>query len=255
MSLFRKRRPAGESGDQAETSEWLMAATGNIPAVPAEPEQAPEPEPQDDDRPDRPNGPWDVSEVPDPGDYLDLGAIRLRPRPGMDLRLEIDEASGQVTTAMVQLGGSAVQLQAFAAPRSMGIWDEIRAEIAEGVTRQGGTADDVPGTFGRELLARVPVHTADGRTAHQPARFTGTDGPRWFLRAVFHGAAAYKAEAAVELEALVREVVVVRGSEAMAPRELLPLRLPRETGAPEPEQEERPSLDPFHRGPEITEIR
>jgi hypothetical protein len=43
----------------------------------------------------------------------------------------------------------------------------------------------------------------------------------------------------------------------MAPRELLPLRLPDVGAAPEPEPEPqgRPPLEPFTRGPEITEIR
>ena len=54
---------------------------------------------------------------------------------------------------------------------------------------------------------------------------------------------------------MVRDVVVVRGTEAMAPRELLPLRLPDATPAPEPEPEGRAPLEPFARGPEITEIR
>jgi hypothetical protein len=105
----------------------------------------------------------------------------------------------------------------------------------------------------------VPSRTPDGRTAHQPARFAGVDGPRWFLRAVFHGEAAYQAEQALELESLVREVVVVRGTEAMAPRELLTLRLPE--GAVDGDQEhqdaeeERDPLRPFERGPEITEVR
>jgi hypothetical protein len=171
-------------------------------------------------------GPWDVSEVESSDAYVDLGGLWLPGRDGMELRLEVEEESGRVIAATVQLGTSAVQLQAFAAPRREGIWDEIRKEIASSVTRQGGTADEMPGPFGQELLARVPSRTSDGRTTHQPARFAGIDGPRWFLRAVFHGEAAYEAESALELETLVREVVVVRGSEAMAPRELLTLRLP-----------------------------
>mgnify|MGYP002682767276 CR=1 FL=1 len=61
------------------------------------------------------------------------------------------------------------------------------------------TADDVPGTFGRELLARVPVRTPDGRTPQQAVRFTGADGPPWFLRAVFHRAAAFPADDAAAL--------------------------------------------------------
>jgi hypothetical protein len=179
----------------------------------------------------------------------------------MELRLEVEEESGRVIAATVQLGGSAVQLQAFAAPRREGIWDEIRKEIASSVTRQGGTADEVPGTFGRELLARVPARTPDGRTTHQPARFAGIDGPRWFLRAVFHGEAAYEAEKALDLESLVREVVVVRGTEAMAPRELLTLRLPEGAvdGSGEPDQDQEQDgpapLGPPQRGPEITEVR
>jgi hypothetical protein len=211
----------------------------------------------------RAGGPLDVNEIENPDDldgYVDLGGIRLPGRDGMELRLEVEEASGRVTAATVQLGRSAVQLQAFAAPRSEGIWPEIRAEIASSVTRQGGTADEVPGPFGTELLARIPSRTPDGRTAHQPARFAGIDGPRWFLRAVFHGEAAYEPQAAAQLESFVREVVVVRGQDAMAPRELLALRLPEspqaaEEGEGEDEGEEREPLSPFRRGPEITEVR
>jgi hypothetical protein len=220
----------------------------------------------------RTGGPWDVTELDDPYDtdgYVDLGALRLPGRDGMELRLEVEEASGRVTAATVQLGQSAVQLQAFAAPRPPrqvegqppkkheGIWPQIRAEIAGSVTRQGGTADEVPGPFGTELLARIPSRTSDGRTSHQPARFAGIDGPRWFLRAVFHGEAAYEPRAAHELEQFVRDVVVVRGQDAMAPRELLSLRLP---DAPAQEEEEpqgagREPIAPFRRGPEITEVR
>jgi hypothetical protein len=209
----------------------------------------------------RAGGPLDVNEIENPDDldgYVDLGGIRLPGRDGMELRLEVEEASGRVTAATVQLGRSAVQLQAFAAPRSEGIWPEIRAEIASSVTRQGGTADEVPGPFGTELLARIPSRTPDGRTAHQPARFAGIDGPRWFLRAVFHGEAAYEPAQAGVLEDFVRQVVVVRGADAMAPRELLVLQLPdagQEAGAEEPAGEGRESLQPFRRGPEITEVR
>lgn len=207
----------------------------------------------------RPDGPWDVAERPEVGDHLDLGALRLRGRDGMELRLDLDEASGQITAATVQLGASMVQLQAFAAPRSEGIWDEIRAEIAAGVTQQGGSVDEVPGVFGRELLVKIPVRAADGRTGTQPARFLGIDGPRWFLRAVVHGAAVHDAEAAAQVEALVRDIVVVRGEEAMAPRELLSLQLPGELLPQmldgEQEGPARGALDPFERGPEITEVR
>lgn len=206
----------------------------------------------------RPDGPWDVAERGDLSDYLDLGALRLRGRGGMELRLDLDEATGQITAATVQLGTSMVQLQAFAAPRSEGIWDEIREEIATGVTQQGGTVEERAGVFGPELMVRIPVRAADGRTGTQPARFVGIDGPRWFLRAVIHGAAVNEIEAATEVETLVRDIVVVRGEEAMAPRELLSLALPGEVLDQAPDDGSgttADSLNPFERGPEITEIR
>ena len=215
---------------------------------------------------DRSAGPWDVAERSGEDGYIDLGALRLPAVEGIEIRLDVEEQTGSVTAATVLMAGSVVQLQAFAAPRSEGIWADIRSEIASTITAQGGSADEVPGVFGYELLAQIPARSADGRTVNQAARFTGVDGPRWFLRAVFHGAAAYDAAAAEPLEELVRGVVVVRGGEAMAPRELLPLRLPQ--AAPEPgdaadeqagdadaEPEARYPIDPFERGPEITEVR
>ncbi len=214
----------------------------------------------------RAEGPWDVSQAPDVEGMVDLGGLRLPAREGMELRLEVEEESGRVIAATIQLGESAVQLQAFAAPRTEGIWDDIRREIAASVTRQGGTADEVPGPFGQELLARVPARASDGSTTHQPARFAGIDGPRWFLRAVFHGAAVYQEDAAADLEALVRGVVVARGGEAMAPRELLILSLPpgAEPGQDQPghdqddqddQDDQKAPLRPPQRGPEITEVR
>ncbi len=217
----------------------------------------------------RAGGPFDDSEVGDTSAMLDLGALLVAPVDDMELRLELNEEDGQqVVGVTVLIGESAVQVQAFAAPRREGIWDEVRAEIAAGITQQGGTADQVEGSFGRELLARVPGQGPDGRPGFQPARFVGVDGPRWFLRAVFTGAAV-DPEHAGPIEALVRSLVVVRGGDAMAPRELLPLKLPElpegvevGDGAPAgadadgtPAAPSSGDLNPFERGPEITEIR
>ena len=204
--------------------------------------------------PVRDAGPWDVGEVPDRGDRLDVGALWLPRREGMELRMELDKSSRVVTAAALSLHGSALQLQVFAAPRSAGIWDEIRGEIAESVTRQGGTVDDLPGPFGRELLARLPVRTTEGRTGHRPARFIGFDGPRWFLRGVVSGRAAVDPEKARELEAVFADVVVVRGDRPRAPRDLLPLTLPGQASPEGAGPADAQSFDPLRRGPEITEV-
>lgn len=248
MSVFRRRRREDDAAERGEVDAPQQAEPTARAGQPDDPAAGAALTP-------RPDGPWDSAEREADDAAIDLGGLRLPGRDGMELRLEVDEASGAVNGVAVVLGGSAVLLHAYAAPRSEGIWSEIRAEIAAGVTRQGGTATEVEGPFGPELLVRLPVRTADGRTGHQVQRFAGVDGPRWFLRAVFQGPAAQDRAAADELESVVRDVVVVRGAEAMAPRELLPLRLPDAAPAPGPEPEGRPPLDPFERGPEITEIR
>lgn len=251
-------------------------------------------EPSDaDDAGDEPfsraRGPFDSSEdaPSDAASRLDLGSIQLVPIDGMQLRLELDEAQETVLGAHALIADSGVQLQAFAAPRTMGLWEEIREEIAQSIVTQGGTADVVRGPLGRELVARMPSSGADGRTVFQPVRFLGVDGPRWFLRAVISGRAALDEAAAEPLVELVRSVVIVRGGEAKPPREILGLRLPsditvgdstagdgspgdsaaHESGAgdstpPDGEQSsDQPratrldELKPFERGPEITEVR
>ena len=215
-----------------------------------------EPTPAVPDKPARDHGPWDVSEVDGIGKRVDLGSIWLPGREGMELRMELDRNTKVVTAAAVALGESRLQVQAFAAPRSEGVWDEIRTELAQSVQKQGGTVDDVPGPFGRELLARLQVRTKEGRTGHRAVRFLGVDGPRWFLRAVIGGKAAVDTKAAEEVEGILGDIVVVRGSDPRAPRDLLPLNVPGRPTVPAVQGiAPQPQFDPLRRGPEITEIR
>ncbi len=208
-------------------------------------------------------GPLDRSEVDDDSDYLNLGAIWLRGQQGMELRLEVNEQEQQITGVTAVLGESAVQLQAFAAPRTEGVWIDIRNEIAASIVDAGGTAEVLTGEFGEELLTRMPQADPEGRTVFMPARFVGIDGPRWFLRAVVSGRAAIEPAAAEAVHEVIRTTVIDRGDEAMPPRELLPLRLPdADEAAPvdgesgdDAGAEGGPDLNPFERGPEITEVR
>jgi hypothetical protein len=205
-------------------------------------------------------GPLDRSNVDDDRDYLNLGSIWLRGQQGMELRLEINEQEQQITGVTAVLGESAVQLQAFAAPRTEGVWVDIRNEIAGSIVESGGTAEVVTGEFGEELLTRMPQAGPDGRTVFMPARFIGVDGPRWFLRAVVSGRAAIEPSAAEAVHEVIRTTVVDRGVDAMPPREMLPLRLPdaqnaAEAEAPAGDTTSGEDLKPFERGPEITEVR
>jgi hypothetical protein len=204
-------------------------------------------------------GPFDSSQVSERGARVDLGAVWLPGVPGMELRMEVDKKTQRITGVSCAVAGSGLQVQAFAAPRTEGIWDEIRGEIAASVTKQGGTVDDVPGPFGRELLARIPAQTPDGRPGVRPARFVGVDGPRWFLRGVVTGKAAVDPAEARLLESVFANIVVVRDQSPRPPRDLLTLHLPGNAPAPTVPAPagapETPSFDPLTRGPEITEIR
>lgn len=216
----------------------------------------------------RDRGPWDSSEVDDPaaGGRVDLGGMWLPGRPELEVRIEADQTTSEVVAVTLVLGEGALQVQPFAAPRTEGIWAEVRTEIRAGITGQGGTADEVEGPFGTELRTRVPVRAADGSSAVQPARFIGVDGPRWFLRGVVTGRPATEKDADGDLMDLFREIVVVRGDAAMAPRDPIPLALPAVGGADAESEDEdgdtagsgpasSDDLSPFERGPEITEIR
>ncbi len=197
-------------------------------------------------------GPWDVDELDDEVVRVDLGALRIPGRPGMALRMELDRNTRRVIAANVTLGQSNLQLQAFAAPRTAGLWDEIRAQIGQSVQAQGGAVQETVGPFGKELLALLPVKDAEGKPARRPARFIGADGPRWFVRGVLTGAAVADRNAARQMEEYFASIVVVRGTEARPPRELLTLTMPGRPAAAPTEAEGEEILG---RGPEISEVR
>ena len=171
-------------------------------------------------------GPLDESEANAVRPYVDLGGVKILPRPDLALRLEVEEGSKRVVAVGLDYAGSTLQVQPFAAPRSSGLWHEIRDQIVEQIARQGGTTKPQVGVFGPELFAEIPVAGSSPRFA----RFIGVDGPRWFLRGVIAGEGATNPEAGAKVEDLFRSIVVVRGTTPMPPRDLIPLHMPA-TGA------------------------
>ncbi|MFA7324826.1 MAG: DUF3710 domain-containing protein [Candidatus Nanopelagicales bacterium] len=197
----------------------------------------------------RSNGPWDESEVVwDDTERLDLGGLLIAAIPGIDVQVQVDESTGAVALVTLAAQDSGAQIQVFAAPRSGGLWDDARQQIAASINQANGLVEETTGPFGIELRAQVP-----GEQGLQPARFVGIEGPRWFMRAVFLGLAARPSSAATQLEDAVRQLVVIRGHEAMPVGNPLPLQLP--TAPDSPQDEAPPVLLPPERGPEITEIR
>lgn len=179
------------------------------------------------------NGPLDVAEANSVRPYVDLGGVKILPRPELGLRLEIEEGSKRVVAVALDYAGSTLQVQPFAAPRTSGLWHEIRSQIVEQIARQGGRTQVVEGPFGPEVRAEIPAPVGNGPGV-RVARFIGVDGPRWFLRGVISGKGAVEAEAAAQVEDLFRSIVVVRGTTPMPPRDLIPLTVPAnvQPGAP-----------------------
>ena len=171
-------------------------------------------------------GPFDDSEANPVRPYIDLGGVKVLPREGLQLRLEVEEETGRVVAVGLDFAGSTLQVQPFAAPRSSGLWHEIRAQIADQIQHQGGRTSERDGVFGPELVAEIPVAQPGVPGETRIARFIGVDGPRWFLRGVIAGDAAIDPAAAADIEDLFRSVVVVRGNQPMPPRDLIPLRMP-----------------------------
>jgi hypothetical protein len=177
----------------------------------------------------RPRGPWDRSETDadsDGADYVDLGGLIVRGRPGLELRLQVDEQAQEVSSVLLAGPESGVELRAFAAPRYDGIWDDVRHDIAAEATKRGGTATERDGEFGVELTLVVPIQTPEGKQATQTSRIVGIDGPRWLLRGTFLGKSATQPDPDGLVESAFRDVIVVRGSGPMAPRDLIPMTVP-----------------------------
>jgi hypothetical protein len=125
-------------------------------------------------------GPWDVAEPHPDIQRVDLGSLQVPVLAGTDIQLVFAEQHGAWVTVRHEL--SELQLQAFAAPKRDSLWDDVRAEIADEITRSGGTVTERTGPFGAEIAARVPAQPGQPGPGTQPVRFTGVDGPRWFLR-------------------------------------------------------------------------
>ena len=261
--MFRRRRSDDRPDDRTE--DQVDEALEGGPEQSAESSATDQGAAEADVPNGAPSGPYDAEDVPEDGlARLDLGGLLVPVMPGMEARVDVDQQQQTVVAATLVDGDSALQINAFAAPRSSGIWAEVRDEIIASLRDNGGSAEVVEGPFGPEIRAQVPSQAPGQQLTLQPARFIGVDGPRWFVRGLLSGAGATHSSRAERLEDAFRKVVVVRGAEAMAPRDPLPLRLPKEAveaaqqaaeeQAAQQQGQQGQGLNPFERGPEITEV-
>ncbi len=166
-------------------------------------------------------GPYDVETEPDDGWIrLDLGSLRLPVPEGAQLQVEVD-SSGPVRAVHLMTDLGQITLTAFAAPRSGGLWHEVVPELVTKLQSDGARVGSAAGEWGEEVEAV---------TEQGVLRFLGVDGPRWMLRGVAGGPAEAAQPRVALLRDVVRQTVVVRGSEPLPVRSPLPLRLPGPLG-------------------------
>ena len=224
MGLFgfgKKKHQSEEALEAAaEENEEAVDAAENVDEaqeVVALPESSAEYEGRGDER-----GPWDVEDenVPDYDEYLDMGSYYLPFLKGIELRVKANRATQQVLGTTITYGSSSVEVEAFAAPKTLGLWDDVRADLIEA----NKDAKEVEGVFGTELA--LPVTVKGGRKVL--TRIVGVDGPRWMLRGIFSGKAATdpEGEEAKALNQFFADIVVERGDDPLAPRDLIPMHPP-----------------------------
>jgi hypothetical protein len=188
-------------------------------------------------------GPYDLADAP-PALRIDLGSLQIPAVDGVEIRAQAGD-DGVIQQLELAHGANALQLAAFAAPRTDSLWDEVRPEIRKALFADGVGAEEVPGRWGTELRARL--RTSQG---FDDLRFIGIDGPRWMVRAVYRGPAAVDPAQAGPLNDCLTGLVVNRDEHARPTREELPLHLPQEVpGAAEAEQAPPPVAEAPRRKP------
>jgi len=157
-------------------------------------------------------GPRNYEEVDTADGYVDMGSILFPAVQGMQLRTQVADDGTTVLQILVVLGSSGIQMSVAAAPRSGGVWEELREEIRKGFEDQGAKVADYPTRYVRSAPSRV--------------RLIGREGGRWFARIDILGPAAATAEAGADIEKVIDRIVVRRDDHPRTRLEMLPVHLP-----------------------------
>ena len=149
-----------------------------------------------------------------------MGAYYLPFLQGIELRVKANRATQQVLGTTITYGSSSVEIEAFAAPKTMGLWDDVRADLVEA----NKDAKETDGVFGTELTLPVVVKGgAQGRHPHRRCGRTAVDAARHLLRQSRHRSGPRRNQGA---EPAFSNIVVERGEDPLAPRDLIPMHPP-----------------------------
>lgn len=241
----RRKRAAGtEDGNLEETvAVETEEQADESPAEVTEPSAPESPEDTDDTPVDpwialdesrdwRVDGPFDVDEVDldaDDIERLDFGCVVLTPFDGMQLQLQVDQATGRVQAALVMNGNSAIEIALFAAPAHTSMVAEVRQDMITATQAHGGRVALAEGPFGTEVRRAVPLKDSKGHDAVHISRTWFAQGPRWLLRGVVMGEAGQASGVDGVTELLYEffaNTVVRRDATPRVPGDLIPMTLP-----------------------------
>ena len=192
----------------------------------------------------RPRGPWDREETDvDEGDdsYIDLGGLVVKGIEGVELRLQVEDQQGTIAAVMFAGPDSGLELRAFAAPRSGGIWDEVRADIAaeadpprrdgERVRRRVRHGADPEGA-GPDTRRQAGHSAVPHRRCRRPSLAAARHVPRQERPSARSRGCRWRPRSA--------DVIVVRGNDPMAPRDMIRMQMPAQAQAQMLDQAQEP---------------
>ena len=168
------------------------------------------------------NGPYDAADLRAPLELASFGSISFVPNPLVGVRAEVEEGTQKIVAITFDLDDSTLQVQAYASPKGVDLWEEIADEMFQNLSRQSIKIERQSGPFGVELFAELQM----GDSNMQRVRMFGVNGNRWLLRGNISGSAIDNLELRTKLEDIFRSIVVNRGEIPLPPREPLPLSLP-----------------------------
>ena len=110
--MFGRRRNAGDGELASQQADLAVEASETADGQPA------------GASPDGATGPWDVTEPHPELPRVDLGSLQVPVLEGTDIQLVFAEQQGAWVLVRHQL--SEMHVQAFAAPKRSGLWDDVR---------------------------------------------------------------------------------------------------------------------------------
>lgn len=165
------------------------------------------------------DGPFDIDDFDDPSAAtqarLDLGSVLIPMPEGAQVQVEVSETGVPSAVWLVTANGR-LNIAAYAAPKTTGLWREVAGELAEALRNDNASVSIVDGPWGREVIG----------TAAGAVRFIGVDGYRWMVRCVVNGAHETMDALTAEARNALADTVVRRGETPLPVRTPLPVQLP-----------------------------